>query len=47
MNNDIKYRNINVANAVRLYEGSHVGDDILLFDDVTSVLAGKDPRRMP
>lgn len=46
MNNDIKYRNINVANAVRLYDGSHVGDDILLFDDITSVLVGKDPRRM-
>ena len=46
MNNDIKYRDITVASSVRQHEGSHVGDDILLFDDITSVLIGKDPRRM-
>lgn len=42
MNNDIKYRDITVASSVRQHEGSHVGDDILLFDDITSVLIGKD-----
>ena len=46
MNNDIEYRDITVASSVRQHEGSHVGDDILLFDDITSVLIGKDPRRM-
>ena len=40
------FRDITVSQSVRFCDGSHIGNDILLLDEVSKIPIPREPRRM-
>lgn len=44
--NTSEFKTINVEYAIRMYDGSHIDNDILLLDEIAKMPLPKEPRRM-